>query len=229
MNISFDYDVLTSDNKKELLEKKAVMYIVSAVQDKMTLFKVAYELSIPFYRVYAMGTKEAKLDKIKELEISEHYDYKNNVKKKIQYESYNDYPKQAVENAKVALRWAEENGWGDCGTPVGKARANQLANNEPISEDTISRMASFERQRQNSERPLGEGCGRLMWLAWGGDAGIEWASRKLKQIRLKEGVDHYTADGKLYTGPTHKDASGKLMTGAEHSSDSQYLYHIEDL
>ena len=229
MNISFDYDVLTSDNKKELLEKKAVMYIVSAVQDKMTLFKVAYELSIPFYRVYATGSKEAKLAKIKELDISEHYDYKNNVKKKIQYESYTDYPKQAVENAKVALRWAEENGWGDCGTPVGKARANQLANNKPISEDTISRMASFERQRQNSERPLGEGCGRLMWLAWGGDAGIEWASRKLKQIRLKEGVDHYTKDGKLYTGPTHKDATGKLMTGAEHSSDSQYLYHIEDL
>ena len=34
MNISFDYDVLTSDNKKELFEKKAVMYIISSVQDK---------------------------------------------------------------------------------------------------------------------------------------------------------------------------------------------------
>ena len=107
----------------------------------------------------------------------------NNEKKKTNLESYTDYPKQATENAKIALRWAEENGWGDCGTPVGKARANQLANREPISEETISRMASFERQRQNSDRALGEGCGRLMWLAWGGDAGIEWASRKLKQIR----------------------------------------------
>jgi hypothetical protein len=107
----------------------------------------------------------------------------NNEKKKTNLESYTDYPEQATENAKIALRYAEENGWGDCGTPVGKARANQLANREPISEDTISRMASFERQRQNSDRPLGEGCGRLMWLAWGGDAGIEWASRKLKQIR----------------------------------------------
>ena len=107
----------------------------------------------------------------------------NNEKKKTNLESYTDYPEQATENAKIALRYAEENGWGDCGTPVGKARANQLANREPISEDTISRMASFERQRQNSDRALGEGCGRLMWLAWGGDAGIEWASRKLKQIR----------------------------------------------
>lgn len=101
----------------------------------------------------------------------------------INLESYNDYPEQASENAKIALRYADENGWGDCGTPVGKARANQLANKEPISEDTISRMASFERQRQNSDKELGDGCGRLMWLAWGGDAGVEWASRKLKQIR----------------------------------------------
>lgn len=44
-------------------------------------------------------------------------------------------------------------------------------------------MASFERHRQNSNKELGDGCGRLMWLAWGGDEGIEWAQRKLKQIR----------------------------------------------
>ncbi len=96
--------------------------------------------------------------------------------------TYNDYPQAATENAKIALRWAKENGWGDCGTPVGKARANQLANREPISRDTIARMSAFERHRQSSDRELGEGCGRLMWLAWGGDAGIEWAQRKLKQI-----------------------------------------------
>lgn len=97
-------------------------------------------------------------------------------------ESYTDYPKAASENAKIALRWAEENGWGECGTPVGKARANQLANGEPISRDTIARMAAFERHRQNSQKELGDGCGRLMWLAWGGDEGIEWAQRKLEQI-----------------------------------------------
>jgi hypothetical protein len=102
---------------------------------------------------------------------------------KVNLESYTDYPKQATENAKIALRYAEENGWGDCGTPVGKQRANQLANGEPISEETISRMAAFERHRQNSQKKLGDGCGRLMWLAWGGDAGIEWAQRKLEQIR----------------------------------------------
>lgn len=103
--------------------------------------------------------------------------------RKIELESYNDYPEAAKENAKIALRWAEKNGWGSCGTPVGKARANQLANGENISEDTISRMASFERHRQNSQKELGDGCGRLMWLAWGGDEGIAWAQKKLEQIR----------------------------------------------
>ena len=97
--------------------------------------------------------------------------------------SYTDYPKKAVENAKIALRWAEENGWGSCGTAVGKLRANQLANNEPISEETIARMAAFERHRQNSQKELGDGCGRLMWLAWGGDEGVEWAQRKLESLR----------------------------------------------
>jgi hypothetical protein len=100
-------------------------------------------------------------------------------------ETYNDYPKEASENAKIALRYAEENGWGECGTPVGKARANQLANGENISRETISRMASFARHKENSQKELGDGCGRLMWLAWGGDAGIEWAQRKLEQIDNK--------------------------------------------
>lgn len=134
---------------------------------------------------YFADKLEMSLQKEKELELIEKIKtiILNNEKKKTNLESYTDYPEQATENAKIALRYAEENGWGDCGTPVGKARANQLANREPISEDTISRMAAFERHRQNSDRQLGDGCGRLMWLAWGGDAGIEWASRKLKQIR----------------------------------------------
>jgi len=106
----------------------------------------------------------------------------NGLNKEYFAETYNDYPKEASENAKIALRWAEENGWGECGTPVGKARANQLANGEAISRDTIARMSAFERQRQNSNKELGDGCGRLMWLAWGGDAGVEWATRKLQQI-----------------------------------------------
>jgi hypothetical protein len=102
------------------------------------------------------------------------------------FESYSDYPEAAKNNASRALKYAEENGWGSCGTPVGKIRANQLAKGEPISEDTISRMASFARHKQNSDTPYGEGCGKLMWDAWGGTEGIEWASRKLEEIKKEK-------------------------------------------
>ena len=96
--------------------------------------------------------------------------------------SYTDYPEAATNAAKRALEWAEKNGWGSCGEATGKARARQLANREPISRDTIARMASFKRHQQHKDVPYSEGCGGLMWDAWGGTAGIEWAERKLKEI-----------------------------------------------
>jgi len=122
--------------------------------------------------------------------------------KEMEFESYTDYPESAVNAAKRALAWAEENGWGDCGTPIGKARANQLANREPISEETIARMASFARHLQNKDVPYSEGCGGLMVDAWGGQAGIEWASNKLESIREKMSID--TASLPPYVDQTQK-------------------------
>lgn len=99
-------------------------------------------------------------------------------------ESYNDYPQAASDNAKRALKWLEENdNPNNCLTAVGFARANQLANRESISEETISRMSAFERHRQNKDVDYSEGCGGIAWDAWGGDEGIAWAQRKLEQIR----------------------------------------------
>jgi hypothetical protein len=99
-----------------------------------------------------------------------------------QFDTYNDYPKAASNNAKKALKWVEKNGWGRCGEATGKQRANQLAKGERISRDTIARMASFKRHQQYKDVPYDEGCGGLMWDAWGGDEGVAWAIRKLKQI-----------------------------------------------
>jgi len=96
--------------------------------------------------------------------------------------SYNDYPKSASNNAQRALDWAEKNGWGSCGEATGKNRANQLAKGENISRDTIARMASFKRHQQHKDVPYSEGCGGLMWDAWGGTSGVEWAINKLKEI-----------------------------------------------
>ena len=103
------------------------------------------------------------------------------VKKKSKLESYTDDPQAATNNAKRAIEWKEENGT-TCGTRVGWTRARQLADRKPISRDTIARMASFKRHQQNKDVPYSEGCGGLMWDAWGGSSGVNWAISKLKEI-----------------------------------------------
>ena len=96
-------------------------------------------------------------------------------------DSYNDYPQAAKANARRALNIKKENDRG-CGTLVGWTRANQIANGENISRETIARMSSFERHRENSNGDPKVDCGALMWLAWGGDEGVSWAQKKLAEI-----------------------------------------------
>jgi hypothetical protein len=100
----------------------------------------------------------------------------------VQTDTYNDYPKSAKENACRAIKFRDSNPNVECGTRVGWARANQLCNGENLSMDTIGRMASFKRHQQNKDVPYNEGCGGLMWDAWGGDEGINWAIRKMEWI-----------------------------------------------
>jgi len=109
--------------------------------------------------------------------------YRDNYEK-VNLKSYNDYPASASNNAKKAIKYKEENG-SSCGTQVGWTRARQLADKKNISRETIARMASFKRHQQHKDVPYSEGCGGLMWDAWGGATGIEWAIKKLKQIDKK--------------------------------------------
>jgi len=96
-------------------------------------------------------------------------------------QTYDDYPQSATNNAKRAIKYKEENG-SSCGTQVGWTRARQLANREALTRSTIARMASFKRHQQHKDVPYDEGCGGIMWDAWGGSSGVEWAIRKLEQI-----------------------------------------------
>ena len=105
----------------------------------------------------------------------------------INFESYNDYPDSASNNACKVLKWIDKYGRDEVKgmTRTGLARANQLCSKEKISRDTISRMASFKRHQQHKDVPYSEGCGGIMYDAWGGTSGIEWAINKLKQIDKK--------------------------------------------
>lgn len=110
-------------------------------------------------------------------------------------QTYNDYPAEAKKNAQLAIDWKEKYGRDevDAGTAVGWARAHQLAKGENLSVDTIKRMSSFNRHRKNSsikpelkDTPWKD-KGYVSWLIWGGDAGVDWAMAKSKELDdLKE-------------------------------------------
>jgi hypothetical protein len=116
-------------------------------------------------------------------------------------ESVSDYPDSVKNNAKAVLKYVEENGWGSCGTEVGKIRANQLANGEAISLDTVKRMYSYLSRHAvdlESSTGYGDGCGKLMYDSWGGKSALSWAESKLNDF----GYDVSTIGG--YADPNIK-------------------------
>jgi hypothetical protein len=127
------------------------------------------------------------------------------------FESYTDYPDGVRGNAKNVLEYTQANGWGSCGTPVGKQRANQLANGEPISLETIKRMYSYLSRHEvdlESSTSYGDGCGKLMYDAWGGKAALGWSRNKLRELGQLE--EEFSAslsfavqdeDQKIVSGP----------------------------
>jgi len=105
------------------------------------------------------------------------------------FESHSDYPESVKNNAKAVLKYVEENGWGSCGTDVGKQRANQLAKGEPISEETIRRMYSYLSRHEvdlDSSKSFDDGCGYLMYMSWGGKTALSWAESKINSFEKKQ-------------------------------------------
>ena len=112
-------------------------------------------------------------------------DLKDAPAEELEFQSYTDYPESVKEAAQRVLDYTAENGWGDCGTDVGKQRANQLAKGEPISEDTIKRMYSYLSRHKvdlETSHSYDMGCGKLMYDAWGGETALDWAQSKLEEL-----------------------------------------------
>ena len=93
-------------------------------------------------------------------------------------------PPQGVRDAaQRALEWIAEGLAGDGFTDVGRRRASQLANGEPVSRETIGRMANYfgrhasdrDAEGFNSGEDGFPSPGRVAWDAWGGDAGRSWS------------------------------------------------------
>ena len=93
-------------------------------------------------------------------------------------------PAGAKGNAQKVLNWKQKYGSEVKGmTPVGWARARQLASKSEIGLSTVKRMAAFNRHRKNAavapefKSTPWKDRGYVAWLGWGGTSGIDWAVR----------------------------------------------------
>lgn len=102
--------------------------------------------------------------------------------KRTELETYNDYPTSVRNNAKRGIELNKKVN-NKCATQVGKVRAQQLANGEPISKQTIKRMYSYlSRAEEYYDEGDTKSCGYISYLLWGGKAAKRWAESKLKEI-----------------------------------------------
>jgi hypothetical protein len=76
------------------------------------------------------------------------------------------------------------------GTPVGLARARDIANNVALSQDTIKRMKSYlARARDSYNMYLKEpdetkrGSGYWSYNLWGGVSAVAWVDDKMRKYR----------------------------------------------
>jgi hypothetical protein len=119
------------------------------------------------------------------------------------FQSYNDYPQSAKDNAERGIRLNEEIG-NRCATQVGKVRAQQIMNGENLSMDTIKRTYSYLSRAAEYYNPDDtEACGTISYLLWGGEQMLRWAEAKMKQEEFSAHLSFAVQDEdqRIVSGP----------------------------
>jgi hypothetical protein len=100
----------------------------------------------------------------------------------IKLESYADYPDAVSNNAKRGIELNEKIN-NKCATQVGKVRAQQLAQKQGLTIETIKRMYSYlSRSETYYDEADSKSYGTISYLLWGGLDGKRWAESKLKEL-----------------------------------------------
>ena len=96
-------------------------------------------------------------------------------------QSFNDYPDSVKNNAKRGVELNDKND-NKCATQVGKVRAQQLANGEKVSIDTIRRMYSYLSRAETYYQGANKNdCGYISYLLWGGPEALTWSKNKIEE------------------------------------------------
>ena len=128
-------------------------------------------------------------------------------KKKVEMESFSDYGSSVSGNAKRGIELNEKNG-NKCATPVGKVRAQQLAQGRPISVETIKRMYSYLSRAEVYYDPSDtSACGTISFLLWGGKSALSWSRNKLRELGALQENEAQPSVASTYPGEA---ASGSV-------------------
>ena len=123
------------------------------------------------------------------------------------FESYADYGDGIRNNAKRGIELNDKVG-NKCATQVGKVRAQQIANGEKLSVETIQRMYSYlSRAEAYYDETDTEACGTISYLLWGGKAALGWSRNKLKELGILEEAEAQPSVASTYPGEA---ASGSI-------------------
>ncbi len=143
-----------------------------------------------YYTPYSIGALMSNVSRIDKPNISteDYEDDEMEMMAKAETFTPNSGMKAA---ARRALRWKEEGKATGAGTPVGWGRATDIVAGRSMSLSVVRRMFSFFSRHEvdkkgkdfyNTSNPSN---GRIMWDAWGGDAGFSWSRAIVNRMKDK--------------------------------------------
>jgi hypothetical protein len=151
----------------------------------------AYSIGMMYQDAMVVDMEEHEMDDMEYMSKQESY-------------SPNDGMKSA---ARTAIKWKEDGKAKGAGTAVGWGRARDIVAGRSMSLSVVKRMYSFFSRHEVDKKGKGfnpgtEGYpskGRVMWNAWGGDAGFAWSRAIVKRNEDKAlfsdfGKDHTRVD-----------------------------------
>src|SRR6056300_546050 len=163
----YDHEMSISESAMMELHQKGETYITQRGDNETMVIKVKYSGTMRKDSLDEYASFEAEVSELVE-ELIDEKTFK--------------VPAGAKGNAQKVLDWKKKYGSEVKGmTPVGWARARQLATKSEIGLSTVKRMAAFNRHRKNAavapeyKSEPWKDRGYVAWLGWGGTSGIDWA------------------------------------------------------
>lgn len=204
----FDHEMSISESKMAELHQKGETYITQRGNNETMIIKISYsgKMRKDKFEKDEVSLLEAEIEELVE-ELVDEKTFK--------------VPVSAKGNAQKVLDWKKEKGSEVKGmTPVGWARARQLATKSEIGLSTVKRMSAFNRHRKNAavdpkfKNEPWKDRGYVAWLGWGGTSGIDWA---IKISSANDSKSSSTLDTAQYS--VHATKSKQTIDNGEKTSD----------